>query len=405
VKPDRFNRIKKLLLDVADLPEAGRDAFLDAACANDPELRREVEKILEHDADASVVLKTGAGVLNVSNPLGSWIIGQTISHYRITRQLGAGGMGVVYEALDLKLDRTVALKFLPPELTYDSEAKARFIHEAKAASALDHPNVCSIYEIDEADKGQLFIAMACYEGETLKERIGRGPLPLDEALGIAQDIARGLAKAHELEIVHRDIKPANIFITKDGLVKILDFGLAKLSKVTKVTRTGSTLGTVAYMSPEQARGEKTDHRTDIWCLGAVLYEMVTGRPPFRGDHEQAVVHAILNEEPQPVSSTCVVYAKSEATDLLRKGWTTEEVLAAYCKAMAERIYSLVERVGVVPEFGVTGGMAKNRGVIDRLMPMIGIERMQTKWDTQIAGAAGAALLGYALCQRGKGRKK
>ena len=229
------------------------------------------------------------------------MIGQTISHYRITRQLGAGGMGVVYEARDLKLDRTVALKFLPPELTDDPEAKARFVHEAKAASTLDHPNVCSIYEIDETDKGQLFIVMACYEGETLKERISRGPLPLGDALGIAQDISAGLAKAHEREIVHRDIKPANIFITKDGLVKILDFGLAKLPKVTKVTRTGSILGTVAYMSPEQARGENTDHRTDLWCLGAVLYETVTGQPPFRGDHEQAVVYSILNEEPQPVT--------------------------------------------------------------------------------------------------------
>ncbi len=229
------------------------------------------------------------------------MIGQTISHYKITKKLGAGGMGVVYQAVDLKLDRTVALKFLPPELTYDPEAKARFVHEAKAASALDHPNVCSIFEIDETDDGQLFIAMARYEGETLKERIARGPLPLDEAMDIARDLASGLAKAHEQEIVHRDIKPANIFITSDGLVKILDFGLAKLSNVTRVTRTGSTLGTAAYMSPEQARAEETDHRTDLWCLGAVLYEMVTGRPPFQGDHEPAVVYAILNKVPQPVT--------------------------------------------------------------------------------------------------------
>ena len=157
------------------------------------------------------------------------LVGKTVSHYKIIRQLGAGGMGVVYEAIDTKLDRTVALKFLPPESTRDSQAKARFIHEAKAASALDHPNVCTVYEVDETDEGQMFLAMACYEGETLKDRISRGPLPLDEAVDITRQVAEGLAKAHERDIVHRDIKPANIIITEDGLVKILDFGLAKLA--------------------------------------------------------------------------------------------------------------------------------------------------------------------------------
>ena len=157
------------------------------------------------------------------------MIGKTVSHYKITRELGAGGMGVVYEAVDTKLDRTVALKFLPPESTRDPDAKARFVHEAKAASAIDHPNVCNIYEIDETDDGQLFLAMACYEGETLKDRIARGPLPLDEALDITRQVAEGLAEAHARDIVHRDIKPANIFITEGGLVKILDFGLAKLA--------------------------------------------------------------------------------------------------------------------------------------------------------------------------------
>jgi serine/threonine protein kinase/Flp pilus assembly protein TadD len=229
------------------------------------------------------------------------MIGQTVTHYRITRQLGAGGMGVVYEARDLRLDRTVALKFLPPELTGDPEAKIRFVHEARAASALDHPNVCSIHEIDETDDGRLFIAMACYEGETLKERLARGPLPLAGALDVAQDIAAGLAKAHAQGITHRDVKPANIFLTRDGPVKILDFGLAKLSHGTQVTRSGSTLGTVAYMAPEQARGEGADQRTDLWSLGAVLYEMVTGLRPFRGDHPQAVVNAILGSEPQPAT--------------------------------------------------------------------------------------------------------
>jgi TolB-like protein/tRNA A-37 threonylcarbamoyl transferase component Bud32/Flp pilus assembly protein TadD len=229
------------------------------------------------------------------------MIGQTISHYKILEKLGEGGMGVVYKAEDTKLKRTVALKFLPQQLTSDLEAKIRFTQEAKAASALDHPNICTIYDIEETGEGQLFMAMACYEGETLKERITRGPLPLEEAIDIARQISRGLTKAHAKEIVHRDIKPANIFVTDDGLVKILDFGLAKLVGQTRLTRKGTTMGTVAYMSPEQARSEEVDHRTDVWSLGVVLYEMVTGELPFRGEHEQATIYSILNDEPKPLT--------------------------------------------------------------------------------------------------------
>jgi len=211
------------------------------------------------------------------------MIGQTISHYKILSKLGEGGMGVVYKAEDLKLKRCVALKFLPPELTRDAMAKERFVNEAQAASALDHPNICTIHEIDETNEGQTFIAMACYEGESLKTKIERGPLKLDETLDIAVQIAQGLTKAHEQKIIHRDIKPANVLITKDGLVKIVDFGLAKLSGRTKLTRTGTTPGTVSYMSPEQLRGGDVDHRSDIWALGVVLYEMIIGKTPFRGD--------------------------------------------------------------------------------------------------------------------------
>ena len=229
------------------------------------------------------------------------MIGKTISHYKILSEIGSGGMGIVYKAEDINLKRHVALKFLPPELTRDTEARERFIHEAQSASALDHPNVCTVYEIGKTDDNQMFIAMGYYEGETLKDRIAKGPLKIDEALDIAIQISSGLEKAHKKDICHRDIKPANIFITNDNVVKILDFGLAKLSGQTKLTKDGSTLGTVAYMSPEQTTGEKTDSRSDIWSLGVVLFEMITGLLPFKGDYEQAMQYSIINEEPEPIT--------------------------------------------------------------------------------------------------------
>ena len=229
------------------------------------------------------------------------MIGETVSHYQILDKLGEGGMGVVYRARDTQLDRTVALKFLPPQISSRAEDKKRFIQEARAAAALDHPRICAIYEIGETDDGQIFLAMGFYPGKTLKERIEERPLPVDEALGIAIQIAQGLQEAHENHIVHRDIKSDNIMVTDKGQVKILDFGLAKLKGVTKLTREGTTLGTVAYMSPEQASGEKVDLRSDIWSLGVVLYEMLSGQVPFKGEYEQAVLYAIMNEEPEPVT--------------------------------------------------------------------------------------------------------
>ncbi len=232
---------------------------------------------------------------------GERMIGQTISHYKILEELGSGGMGVVYRAEDTKLRRPVALKFLPPELTRDKEAKTRFIHEAQAASALQHNNICTIHEIDETPDKRLFIAMDCYDGETLKERIAKGPLPVAEVVDIASQIAAGLSKAHGAGMVHRDIKPANVMVTRDGVVKILDFGLAKLAGQTKLTRTGSTLGTVAYMSPEQAKGAEVDSRSDIFSLGAVLYEMLAGEVPFPGEHEAAVLYGIVNSDPEQLA--------------------------------------------------------------------------------------------------------
>jgi len=232
------------------------------------------------------------------NPL----IGKVFSHYKILEKLGEGGMGVVYKAEDLRLKRTVALKFLPPTLTSEDEARHRFVHEAQAASALDHTNICDIHDIGEAEDGQLFIVMTCYEGEPLTKRIARGPLRVSEMIDFAVQIAQGLSEAHQAGIIHRDVKPANIFLTKNDVVKLLDFGLAKLSAKTMLTKTGSTLGTAAYMSPEQATGGSVDHRTDIWSLGVVLYEMLSGRLPFQGEYQNALMYAIVSAEPEPLTA-------------------------------------------------------------------------------------------------------
>jgi eukaryotic-like serine/threonine-protein kinase len=226
------------------------------------------------------------------------LIGRTISHYHIKERLGGGGMGVVYKAQDTRLNRLVALKFLPPELTRDADARERFVHEARAASALDHPNICAVHDIDETPEGESFICMAYCEGETLKRKMQGGRLPLADAIGYAEQVCEGLARAHERGIVHRDIKPANLMVTHDGVVKIVDFGLAKLAGNVSLTRTGTMVGTAAYVSPEQARGTAVDHRADLWSVGVVLFEMVTGRLPFHAEHVQSLLLAVLHD-PEP----------------------------------------------------------------------------------------------------------
>ncbi len=299
LSPERWDQVQRLFDEVVDLDAAARAARLDEACRDDPDLRAEVDSLLEAYAQADEVLheldRMAGSSAGPSSRTGSRVV-----RYEVREKLGGGGMGVVYKAFDTRLKRIVALKFLPPRLGINKQARQRFEREAQAASALDHSNICTIYEIGEAGDGQSFIAMACYEGETLRQKIVRGGLTAEQALDYATQIARGLERAHEAGIIHRDIKPANVIVTDRGVVKILDFGLAKMAGV-QLTQTGRTLGTVAYMSPEQARGEHVDHRTDLWSLGVVLYEMLTGQRPFKGEYAEAVIYSILHEAPRPIT--------------------------------------------------------------------------------------------------------
>ncbi len=299
---ERWKRIDSLLHAAWERPAGEREAFLREACAGDETLEREVLSLMASEQQAGSFLDDpvkAAEFPESSDSTVTQLAGQTVSHYRILEMLGAGGMGVVYKAFDTKLNRLVALKFLPPHLRHDEELKGRLKAEARAASTLDHPNIVVIHDIDEAPSGDLFIAMAFHEGVTLRERIaaaGNTGMPVAEALEIARQIAAGLARAHERGILHRDIKPGNVIVASDGVTRIIDFGLAKSSDAA-ATGDGSTKGTPLYMSPEQASGKPMDCRTDLWSLGAVLYEMLAGRPPFDGEGNLAVMNAIVHAEP------------------------------------------------------------------------------------------------------------
>lgn len=315
---DRWDKIGKLLEEVRDVRPEERGAYLEEMCELES-VRKEVLSLLEAEEQAGgffddllSALPTGASgeesrggrplpSFRSSDPLA--LEGTTVGRYAVEECLGGGGMGVVYKARDPQLGRTVALKFLPPHLTTSEEAERRFVREARAASALEHPHIATIYEIDKTEDGHRFIAMAYYEGETLKEKLSRKErLPPEEAVHYAEQIADALARAHDAGIVHRDVKPANVMVTEAGEVKLLDFGLAKAAAGTRLTEPGRLLGTAVYMSPEQAEGDQVGPPTDVWALGIVLYEMLTGVQPFQGGRNTAVLRAILHDEPTPLTA-------------------------------------------------------------------------------------------------------
>ena len=322
------------------------------------------------------------------------MIGTTISHYRIVEQLGGGGMGVVYKAEDLRLGRTVALKFLAPQLSQDADAVTRFKNEARAASGLDHPGICTIHSIEEAPDGRLFIAMAFCDGETLKRRLESGPLPLAGALRIARQTADALAQAHARGIVHRDIKPANLILTPPGEVKIVDFGVAKLIDAPAVTTTGAWVGTPAYMSPEQAASGVVDARSDLWALGAVLFEMLTGRPPFRGDNAAAIVSSILYDDPPPLDTlrpgtpstvTAIVrrlLAKDRSARYSTAAELSEDLRAVQQVAAGETIAGSASRARRAPPVAIVASLILLFGV----MALVFWKRGNATSDEARAGA-------------------
>ena len=302
-------------------------------------------------------------------------MGSTISHYKILEKLGEGGMGVVYQAEDLKLKRTVALKFLSHQALEDQDQRARFLREAQAAAGLDHPNICTVYEVDEAD-GETFIAMAYLEGQSLQDKIANGPLEIDEAVDIAQQVALGLQAAHKKEVVHRDIKPANVIVARDGVAKIVDFGLAQLSGEDRLTKEGSVAGTTAYMSPEQAMADPVDHRTDVWSLGVLIYELVTGQTPFRGHYRDAIVYSIVNEAPSTISD-----ARSDVPPALE-----QIVNKALAKSPDERYQHIDEMLADLQS--LRGNLES--GAVGAPLPKA--KPVERKWKLVLSGVAALLVL-------------
>src|SRR6266481_6589261 len=330
--PARLETIEETFHAALDCEPGQLSAFLDKACAGDEVLRGKVEALLASHQRAGSFIQAPVAALAtriVENRQTDLLIGQTIGHYKISKQIGAGGMGEVYLASDITAGRNAALKLLPPHLTSDAERLKRFQQEARAVAGLNHPNIVTIYEVG-ADNSTPYIATELIEGETLRQRLGRGSIQVNEAVEIAIQVAGALAAAHSAGVVHRDIKPENIMLRPDGYVKVLDFGIAKLAEqevpatmaeeealLLVETNLGSILGTVRYMSPEQARGAPIDKRTDIWSLGAVLYEMATGHAPFAAETPREVMSSILEKEPPPLTNY-LAHAPAELQQIISK---------------------------------------------------------------------------------------
>ncbi len=340
MSPERWKRVKEIAGEALELAGPDRDSLIREQCGEDFELRQAVEKLVSGDELGGPDVERAIAAAAASFTRLPFLDAESlqpkdrVSHYSIVAKLGQGGMGVVYKARDLKLERYVALKFMAPHIALNDSLRKRFLREARTAASLDHPNICTVHEIGEAD-GLPFIVMSYLEGSDLAVRIRRGALEVAELLEIAIQAGSGLSAAHRRGFVHRDVKPANIMLTTAGQAVLMDFGLARVAAdATRITGEGVTVGTSAYMSPEQTTGDELDHRTDIWALGVVLYEMATGKTPFRGHYDQAILYSILNESPPPLDA-----ARADAPPGLAK--VVERCLAKGAKARYQDISELL----------------------------------------------------------------
>jgi serine/threonine protein kinase len=373
-----WQRARPLFDELVDLETDQRNRRLKQIGEEDPILRDALDRLLQADINSEDALRglsfdsvdsISGPVTNSRDPLN--LIGKTISHFTVTNYLAAGGMGVVYTAEDIRIGRKAALKFPLPDEHLDASLKERFMNEARSAGALDHPNLCTVYEVAESEHG-VFLAMPLYPGETLKDRIARqGALPPDEALSIVQQMTTGLASAHAAGIIHRDLKPGNLMMLPGGTVKVLDFGLAKIRDVS-MTRSHMALGTIGYASPEQVRGARVDARTDLWAIGVMFYEMLTGSLPFRGEHELSIIHGILHTDPPPPSA--VNPSLSREFDKLVGGLLQKDVEARYQSAdkLLADITAIRSGAALSHSIPFWSRTQQRRRIRRSLFPMIGV---------------------------------
>jgi serine/threonine-protein kinase len=378
-----WQKLQVIFDGALELDPEQQGAYLAQACDGDQALIDDVMSLLDAHVNASINLSESSPS---TSPLTGFNVpftnGDQIGHHKIIEQIGAGGMGVVYQAFDSRLQRNVALKFLPAYMHADQSSRQRFMAEARAASRLDHPNICVIHDINETPDGHMYITMPHYEGETLAARLKRGSLKLDDALSVTVQVADGLAAAHAEDIVHRDIKPANIMLTHNDTVKILDFGIAKVADV-NLTRTGMGVGTLAYMAPEQMHGQDVDARADIWALGVTLYEMLTGQTAFNGEGTSQVVEAVLDINQVPTDTLTNRVPQALHSILTRAMQRNPEARYPDIKAMLEDCIAV--RTAMVTGSGTRVGspIAKNSktafewepafldSIIDILKPVLG----------------------------------